>query len=151
MKILVVGDAFVPVPGCQRGLAAVQGKHQIEYLQLDESHELAPATASELSIREYLGTPAQIASRIEDAEILVVHGAPTTDEVLAAASRLRLICCARGGPVNVDVPAASARQIPVVITPGKNAESVADQTLAFMVMVARGFAKAPPFLIEGGT
>src|SRR5229473_889621 len=150
MKILVVGDSFVPVPVFQRGLAALQGKHQIEYLQLDESHELVPSTASELSIREYLGTPAQIASRIEDAEILVVHGAPTTDEVVAAASRLRLICCARGGPVNVDVAAASARQIPVVITPGKNADSVADQTLAFMVMLARGFPKAQRFLIEGG-
>jgi D-3-phosphoglycerate dehydrogenase len=151
MKILVVGDSFVPVPVFQRGLAALQGKHQIEYLQLDESHELVPSTASELSIREYLGTPGQIASRVQDAEILVVHGAPTTGEVLAAASRLRLICCARGGPVNVDVAAASARQIPVVITPGKNADSVADQTLAFMVMLARGFPKAQRFLIEGGT
>jgi D-3-phosphoglycerate dehydrogenase len=151
MKILVVGDSFVPVPVFQRGLAALEGKHQIEYLQLDESHELVPATASELSLREYLGTPAQIASRVQDAEILVVHGAPTTDEVLAAASRLRLICCARGGPVNVDVAAASARLIPVVITPGKNADSVADQTLAFMVMLARGFPKAQRFLIEGGT
>src|ERR1700730_6528816 len=98
MKILVVGDSFVPVPVFQRGLAALQGNHDIEYLQLDESHELVPATASELSIREYLGTPAQIASRVQDAEILVVHGAPTTDEVLAAASRLQLICCARCGP-----------------------------------------------------
>src|SRR3984893_18477152 len=150
MKILVVGDSFVPVPVFQRGLAALQGKHDIEYLQLDESHELVPATASELSIREYLGTPAQIASRVQDAEILVVHGAPTTDEVLAAASRLKLICCARGGPVNVDVAAASARQIPLVITPGKNAESVADQALAFMIMLARGFPSAQRFLLEGG-
>src|ERR1700737_3403574 len=151
MKILVVGNSFWPVPVFQRGLAALQGKHDIEYLQLDESHELVPATASELSIREYLGTPAQVASRVQDVEILVVHGAPTTDEAVAPASRLRLICCARGGPVNVDVAAASARQIPVVITPGKNAESVADQTLAFMVMLARGFPKAQRFLIEGGT
>src|ERR1700704_7172561 len=151
MKILVVGDSFVPVPVFQRGLAALQGKHQIEYLQLDESQQLVPTSASESSIREYLGTPAQLVGRVRDAEILVVHGAPTTDEVLAAALRLRLICCARGGPVNVDVAAASARQIPVVITPGKNAESVADQTLAFMIMLARGFPRAQRFLIDGGT
>src|SRR5207245_2968036 len=42
-------------------------------------------------------------------------------------------------------------KIPVVNTPGKNAESVADQTLAFMVMLARAFPKAQRFLIEGGT
>jgi D-3-phosphoglycerate dehydrogenase len=151
MKILVVGDSFVPVSVFERGLAGLRGAHELEYLQLDESKEMVPVTASECSIREYLGTPTQIAARIEDAEILVVHGAPVTDEVLAAAPRLRLICCARGGPVNVDVGAASARRIPLVITPGKNAESVADQTLAFMIMLARGFPKAQRFLIEGGT
>src|SRR6267143_985985 len=151
MKILVVGDSFVPVPVFERGLAALQGAHQLEYLQLDESKEQVPISASERSIREYLGTPAQIAGRVRDAQILIVHGAPVTDEVLAAAPNLRLICCARGGPVNVDVAAASARHIPIVNTPGKNAESVADQALAFMIMLARGFPKAQRFLIEGGT
>jgi D-3-phosphoglycerate dehydrogenase / 2-oxoglutarate reductase len=151
LKILVVGDSFVPVPVFERGLAVLQGKHQLEYLQLDESEELVPSSSSEGSIREYLGTPAQIAGRVRGAEILIVHGAPVTDEVLTAAPNLRLICCARGGPVNVDVAAASARQIPLVNTPGKNAESVADQTLAFMIMLARRFPKAQRFLIDGGT
>src|SRR5438445_343850 len=116
MKILVVGDSFVPVPVFERGLAGLRGEHRLEYLQLDEAEELVPATASECSIREYLGTPAQLAARIGDAEILIVHGAPVTEEVLAAAPALKLICCARGGPVNVDVAAASARQIPLVNT-----------------------------------
>ena len=151
MKILAVGDSFVPVPVFQRGLAGLEGAHAIDYLQLDESQELVATTASESSIREYLGTPAQIAARVESAEILIVHGAPVTDEVLAAAPNLRLVCCARGGPVNVDVAALSARGIPLVNTPGKNAESVADQALAFMIMLARGFPKAQRFLIEGGT
>lgn len=150
MRILVVGDSFVPVQIFERGLAGLEGAHRLEYLQLDESQEFAPVTASECSIREYLGTPAQVAARIRDAEILVVHGAPVTKEVLKAAPGLKLICCARGGPVNVDVAAASARQIPLVITPGKNAESVADQALAFMIMLARGFPSAQRFLLEGG-
>lgn len=151
MKILVVGDSFVPVPVFKQGLADLSGEHELEYLQLDESQDFVPATASELSIREYLGTPAQVAARCADAEILVVHGAPVTAEVLAAAPRLKLLCCARGGPVNVDVAAVSARKIPLVNTPGKNAEAVADQALAFMVMLARGFPRAQRFLIEGGT
>jgi D-3-phosphoglycerate dehydrogenase / 2-oxoglutarate reductase len=151
MKILAVGDSFVPVPVFQSGLAGLRGAHQIEYLQLDESQELVPATNSEKSIREYLGTPAQIAGRVGGADVLVVHGAPVTDQVLAAGPRLRLVCCARGGPVNVDVAALSASQIPLVNTPGKNAESVADQSLAFMIMLARGFPRAQRFLIEGGT
>jgi D-3-phosphoglycerate dehydrogenase len=151
MKILVVGDSFVPVSVFERGLGGLRRLHQLDYLQLDESHQLMPSTRSERSIREYLGTPDQIAARAGDTEILVVHGAPVTAEVLAAAPHLKLICCARGGPVNVDVAAASARQIPVVNTPGKNAESVADQTLAFAVMLARGFPRAQRFLMDGGT
>jgi D-3-phosphoglycerate dehydrogenase / 2-oxoglutarate reductase len=151
MKILAVGDSFVPVPVFQRGLAGLEGAHRIEYLQLDESQKLVATTVSESSIREYLGTPAQIADRVGSAEILIVHGAPVTNEVLAAGPNLRLICCARGGPVNVDVAALSARQIPLVNTPGKNAESVADQALAFMIMLARGFPMAQRFLVEGGT
>ncbi|HEV2033780.1 MAG TPA: NAD(P)-dependent oxidoreductase [Candidatus Dormibacteraeota bacterium] len=151
MKILVVGDSFVPVPVFELGLADLQRKHRFDYLQLDESPEFVPTTASEYSIREYLGTPVQVAAQATDAEILIVHGAPVTAEVVSAAPKLRLICCIRGGPVNVDVAAASARQIPVVNTPGKNAESVADQTLAFMIMLARGFPRAQRFLIDGGS
>lgn len=151
MNILVVGDSFVPVEVFKRGFAELEGPHRVEYVQLDESIPAGPPTASGRSIREYLGTPDQIAERVGDAEILVVHGAPVTAEVLAAGARLKLLGCARGGPVNVDVAAASARRIPVVNTPGKNAEAVADQALAFMVMLARGFPKAQRFLLEGGT
>jgi D-3-phosphoglycerate dehydrogenase len=37
-----------------------------------------------------------------------------------------------------------------VNTPGKNAEAVADMTIAFMVMLARGFPRAQKFLLDGG-
>lgn len=150
MNILVVGDSFVPVLVFKRGLADLGERQEIEYLQLDESQQLVTTTASERSIREYLGTPAQIIESVAAAEVLVVHGAPVTAQVLSAAHNLKLVCCARGGPVNVDVAAASAKGIPVVTTPGKNAEAVADQTIAFMIMLARGFPRAQRFLLEGG-
>lgn len=150
MRILVVGDSFVPVPVFERGFAGLKDAHTIDYLQIDETEPITPTTESELSIREYLGRPSEIASRAGMSEVLVVHGAPVTEEVLSAAPHLKLICCARGGPVNVDVQAASARHIPVVNTPGKNAESVADQTIAFLVMLARGFPRAQKFLAQGG-
>jgi D-3-phosphoglycerate dehydrogenase len=150
VKILVVGDSFVPVPVFRRGLAPLQADHDVEYIQLDEGRPQDHPTESQLAIREYLGSPDQIVERIADADILVVHGAPVTAEVLGAGGRLKLVCCARGGPVNVDVDAASARGIPVVNTPGKNADAVADQTIAFMIMLARGFPRAQRFLLDGG-
>ena len=151
MKILVVGDSFVPVPVFKSGLAQLQRDHEVEYFQLDEGRTPNPQTESPHAIREYLGTPDQVAQRVGEADILVVHGAPVTAEVLEAGTRLKLVCCARGGPVNVDIDAASARGIPVVNTPGKNADAVADQTIAFMIMLARGFPRAQRFLLDGGT
>jgi D-3-phosphoglycerate dehydrogenase len=82
-------------------------------------------------------------------EVLVVQGAPVTDGILDASQELKLVGCARGGPVNVDVEAVTARELPLVNTPGKNAEAVADLTLAFLVMLARGLPRAQRFLAEG--
>ena len=79
----------------------------------------------------------------------VVHGAAVTAEVLRAAP-LRLVCCARGGPVNVDVAAATDRGIPVVNTPGKNAEAVAELTIAFALLLIRAVPRASRHLLEGG-
>lgn len=146
-----MGDSFVPVAVFKRGFEHLEPIHHITYMQLDESGPARTMTESGRRLREYLGSPDELVDRIGDNDILVVHGAAVTDEVLAAAGNLRLVCCVRGGPVNVDVAAATVRRIPVVNTPGKNADSVADQTVAFMVMLARGFPKAQRFLFDGGT
>ena len=150
MKIVVVADSFVPVEVFKKGFEGLERTQSVEYVQLDESREFIPDSESERSIREYLGSPVQVAEHLVDADILAVHGAPVTAEVLAAAPALKLLACCRGGPVNIDVKAASARRLPVVNSPGKNAEAVADQAIAFMVMLARGFPRAQRFLLEGG-
>jgi D-3-phosphoglycerate dehydrogenase len=136
----VFADAFA-------GLAAT---HEFDYLQLDGSDGFRPTTISERRISEYAGSPSELSPRMGGVEVLVVHGAPVTREVLAASSVLRLVCCARGGPRNVDLEAASELGIPVVTTPGKNAASVADQTVCFLVMLARGFPRAQRFVAGGG-
>jgi D-3-phosphoglycerate dehydrogenase / 2-oxoglutarate reductase len=60
------------------------------------------------------------------------------------------VCCARGGPVNVDVAAATERGIPVVNTPGKNAEAVAELTIAFALLVIRAVPQASRLAQQGG-
>ena len=66
---------------------------------------LRPRSPSELKVREYQGSPDELVEHMAGVEVLVVQGAPVTDEVLDASAELRLVCCARGGPVNVDVDA----------------------------------------------
>src|SRR5690349_12993273 len=149
MNILAVGDSYMAARYFREAFDRLGDGHQVGYLDIDADRPFRPANAGEAKLQEYQGSPAEIAEHMAGVEVLVVHGAPVTETVLDASSELRLVCCARGGPVNVDVDAVNARGLPLVTTPGKNAEAVADQTLAFLVMLARGFPKAQRFLSEG--
>jgi D-3-phosphoglycerate dehydrogenase len=149
MKMLAVGDSYMPTRYFQQALDTLGPAYTVEYLQVDAALPFAPSTPSELRIKEFQGSPAQLCAHMSGVEILVVQGAPVTDAVLDASRSLKLVACARGGPVNVDVEAVDKRGLPLINTPGKNAEAVADQTLAFLVMLARGFPRAQRFLDDG--
>jgi phosphoglycerate dehydrogenase-like enzyme len=93
-------------------------------------------------IREFYGAPEELARRVAPADVLVVHKAPVSSAVLDAAPGLKLVACARGNPVNVDLRAAAARGIPVVCAPGRAAESTADFTMALILALARHLVPA---------
>ena len=137
MRILVVGDSFCPVGVFGAAFERLRTEHEVTTFDIVDEPGWMARSPSEQKIREYLGSPAQVVERLAGHDVLVVQGAPITDAVLDAAPTLRLVCVARGGPVNVDVGAATERGIPVVITPGKNAQAVAELTLGFIIMLAR--------------
>jgi D-3-phosphoglycerate dehydrogenase len=149
VRVLVAGDAYMPAGIFTTALARLADAITVTELQIDATGAAPPRTDSERTIREYVGDPADLAAAVAGHEVLVVHGAPVTAEVLDAAP-LRLVCCARGGPVNVDVAAASARGIPVASAPGRNAEAVAELTVAFALMLIRGVPASARYLIDGG-
>ena len=107
MKMLAVGDSYMPTSYFQQAFDALGPAHTVEYLQVDAAGPFTPSTPSELRIREFQGSPAQLCAHMTDVEILVVQGAPVTDAVLDASSSLKLVACPRGGPVNVDVEAVN--------------------------------------------
>jgi D-3-phosphoglycerate dehydrogenase len=149
VRILAVGDSYMSPVYFADAFAGLRASHDIETMQIDAGRSFAPTSESEHKLRECQGAPEELVERIPGTDVLVVHGAPVTDAVLDASAELRLVCCARGGPVNIDVDAVTARGLPLVNTPGKNAEAVADLTLAFMVMLARGVPQAQRFLADG--
>ncbi|MEZ5169440.1 MAG: NAD(P)-dependent oxidoreductase [Acidimicrobiia bacterium] len=84
----------------------------------------------------------ELAERIdaEGADLLVVESDAVTGPVLERPLRAIGVC--RGDPVNVDLAAASAAEIPVVHTPGRNADAVAEMTVALLMAVNRSIVIA---------
>jgi D-3-phosphoglycerate dehydrogenase len=145
LKILVVGDSFVTVSDFRMAFSNLSKTNYVRFVEMNERDKLVPSSPSENNIKEYLGNPKQLIEELKsepNIECLVVHGAPVTDEVMDATSTLKLIACARGGPVNVDVSSATKRGIPIIAAPGKNSDAVADLTIALMIMLSRNLTRA---------
>ncbi len=149
-RVLAVGDPFMPVSSFAAALADLGDAVAVTLMQIDRTDAEPPRDDSEKGLREYAGDPADVARAAAGHEVVVVHGAPVSAAALDTPG-LRLVCCARGGPVNVDVAAATDRGIPVAITPGKNAEAVAELTIAFALMLIRGVPRASRYIADGGT
>jgi D-3-phosphoglycerate dehydrogenase len=146
----VAGDSFCTAASLGVAFADLAREHDVTFVDVVDDPGWTPRTPSELRIRELQGTPAQLIAALDHHDVLVMQGAPVTDEVLDASPELRLVCCVRGGPVNVDVAAATERGIAVVTTPGKNADAVAELTIAFMIMLARRLPEVMRYVESGG-
>jgi len=79
-----------------------------------------------------------LAASLATADALIVRSATqVTAQILEAAPNLRVIGRAGVGVDNVDLDAATRRGVLVMNTPGGNAVSVAEHTLALLMSVAR--------------
>ena len=150
VRVLVVGELYMRASVYAPFLASLGDGTAVDSIQIRDIASTSPRTESERRLREYIGDPADVARAVTGHEVLIVHGAPVSAEVLDAAP-IQLVCCARGGPVNVDVAAATDRGIPVVNTPGKNAAAVAELTIAFALLLIRAVPRASRYLAERGS
>ena len=83
-----------------------------------------------------------------DARCIVVEGDQVDGDIIDACG-LELIASCRGNPVNIDIDAATERGVPVLFTPARNADAVADLTVALMLAQARHLTRADR-LLRGG-
>lgn len=93
-----------------------------------------PLSQKGISVQEALERMLAAAAR---AEFIVAGLAPVTEAFLAAAPRLKAVLRHGAGLDNVDIAAANARNIPVLNTPGANANAVAELALGGMFAFCR--------------
>lgn len=92
----------------------------------------------------------RLLDEIPDAEALIVRSATkAAAQLLDRAARLKVIGRAGVGVDNVDLDAATRKGVVVMNTPGGNAESVAEHTLAMMLALARRIPQADASLKQG--
>src|SRR5687768_13383146 len=114
LRIALVGDRFLTSDLILKLIGEVVepevGACEVRTMQLEWPDD-TPVADDEL--HEYVGDPAAIAAFVGDAHVVVTQVAPLSRLLIEQAPCLEMLAPARGGPVSVNVAAATARGIPV--------------------------------------
>jgi len=117
--------ALITAPFHEEGLDILKKYMDVKYESWKDTGKL------------YMNTDAFIEKiKREGADVLIVEADIIDEEVLDACDP-RIIGCCRGNPVNIDAEEVKKRDIPFFHTPARNAEAVAELTIAMMLDVAR--------------
>lgn len=100
-------------------------------------------------VKEAAGTEEQLIAALAGQEIIVTEMAALTRHVIKNAPDLRLIVVCRGGPVNVNLEAATEQGIPVCYSPARNAAATAEYTIGLLLSTMRHISEGHRDLLSG--
>lgn len=146
MKVVLAGDGFVLPEVMARALESELPEAQTHRLQFGWPVE--PQTDFG-GVKEAQGDEDELIAALKGASVCFTHTAPITEKVIAASPDLKLITVCRGGPVNADIPAASAHGVLVTNTPGRNATATAEHTIAMILGAVRQLVPRHNELVAG--
>lgn len=146
-KILVAGDRFIlpeilldalnrHVPDAETTI--IKGDWPVSpFVQVGEVYEAE-------------GDEGHLIRALDGCEIAFVHASPFTEKVIAATvPTLKLITVGRGGPVNINVPAATKHGVKVSNAPGRNATATAEHSVAMILAAVRQLVDRHNELVRG--
>lgn len=94
-------------------------------------------TGYECSFFEKYNNQDELIEAVKDADAMIIRSDKITPEVIEAAKNLKIVVRAGAGYDNVNLEAATAKDIVVMNTPGQNSNAVAELALGMMVFQMR--------------
>lgn len=111
-------------------------RHRLEQL-------VGPVEVGGFGVNRVVMPRAELLERVRGVTNLLIEYEDIDGEIFDAAPNLELVACCRNEPfASVDLEAATARGLPVLFTPGRNATAVAEYTIGLMIAATRGIASA---------
>lgn len=153
MKVLAIGDRFIPAEFMDAGLEKLREKG----LQVDIK-EWKHATLTDLQRDnllveqngpEAVELPEELTEGIEAYDIIVLQFPPINKAIIDKANNLKYIAVLRAGTENVDSAYAETKGIEVINTLGRNARAVAEFTLGMILSEIRNIARSHTALKAG--
>ena len=153
MKIVGIGDLFIPASYIEKGFAPLREKgHIVEVMDwpLKSFDELQNYNLLvETQGCQALQPPQRVFELCADADVIVTQFCTVTRELVDACPKLKAIGVLRGGIENVCSEYAREKGIEVFNAPGRNAEAVSDFTVGMIICEARNIARGHHGILTG--
>ena len=104
---------------------------------VNQIKEIIEKAGYEFILLEKYGSQDELVNAVTDADALIIRSDKVDADVIGAAGNLKIVVRAGAGYDNIDLEAASAKDVVAMNTPGQNSNAVAELALGMMVYMAR--------------
>ncbi len=116
----------------EEGLATLRKYGEVRYRPLAETKQMLGGS--------------RLVEALKDVDVFITEADNLKEREINQLNNLQIICSCRGNPVNIDVKAATARGIPVINAPARNADAVADLAVGLMIILGRNIMQTSALL-----
>ncbi len=152
MRIVGIGDPYIPSDVLDKGLELLKKNHEVEVFdwKFDKIEDFVNMNLKvEQNGAETYQSENYIIEKCKDADIIVTQFCTIPKVLIDSCPKLKAVCVLRGGIENVNLDYLNEKNILVMNTPGRNANAVADFTLGMILSECRNIAKSHRELKEG--
>jgi len=146
MKVLAIGDRFIPADVMAAGLEKLKAKGAQVTVREWQHPSLEALQRDNLLIEQggpdAVRLPDELTADVAQYDLIVVQFPPISQEIISRAANLKFIGVLRAGVENIACDYATSRGIQVINTPGRNARAVAEFTVALLFAEIRNIGRA---------